>query len=389
MKVLVSGAGIAGLSLAYWLYHFGIKVTLIEKSPDIRTEGYMIDFGGTGWDLADKMGIIPAIRQKAHQTDLIRYVGDHGDTKAKLTLTQLFKTAGVEDKFAVLNRRDLVALLYDQVKSDVQICFDTSISSICQNQDAVTGTFNNGEQASYDLLVGADGIHSNIRRIAFGDESTFANYLGYHFAIFLIPALDHTLENAYSIHLEPGIQVGVYPQNDGQWMVFVIYRADDPTLPAPAGRKAELQRRLHGAGWITRQLLDALNDDDYIFYDTITQIVVPRWYNNHVVLIGDAAHCPTLISGQGASMAMAGAYYLSQALHHHAGLPDALAEYDTRLRPHIERIQRKARNFAPNFVPSGTLRIGLVHTMLRLVDLPLINTLIGKQFSVNSILDSA
>ena len=171
-------------------------------------------------------------------------------------------------------------------------------------------------------------------------------------------------------------------------MVFITMKDDDPTIPMQSERKRFLKERLKNRGWLVSDIIDAIIDETYIFYDTITQIVNPSWSNNRVVLIGDAAHCPTLVSGQGASMAMAGAYFLSQALAENRSLDDALKDYEMTLRPHIDRIQLKARKFAPNFIPDSQWRIQAVHWATRLSDLPFIKNAIGKQFSVQSVIPS-
>jgi len=387
MNILISGAGIAGLTAAYWLHQSGHICTVIEQSPTIRTEGYMIDFGGSGWDVAHQMGLIPELESRQHHVNEIHYIKPDGTIATTIDIKALYDIAAVAGKFLVLNRRDVVEALYQHVRDYTKIDFDMSIRSIKQTSDTTHVTFSNGSSEMYDLVIGADGIHSNVRKIVFGEEQQFTKYLGYHFSIFIIPALK-PIPDGYNMYLEPGIQISIYPIKNDQWMIFVTIKNEDPTIPIHAERNAYLKNRLKTMGWISADIGEAITDETYIFYDTITQIVNPVWSKNRVVLIGDAAHCPTLVSGQGASMAMAGAYFLNQSLSKNDTLTDALLDYDAVLRPHIDRIQQKAKTFAPNFVPSSQWRIYMVQWITRLISLPIVKNIVGKQFSVNSVIPS-
>lgn len=385
MKILISGAGIAGLSLAYWLHQSGHEPIVIEKAPNMRTEGYMIDFGGTGWDVANRMGIIPALEQDKHDIDAIIYKNGKGKSTSQVQLSKLYRAADVEGKFLVLNRRDLAQTLYEMLPQNVELRFSTTIKTINQSPDEVSVTFADGESEPFDLLIGADGIHSNVRKQVFGEETSFAHYLGYHFAVFIIPA-QISLDYAFYLYLEPGVQVGIYPLKDGQWMIYTVYKSEKSVVPPREQRVKELRDVLGQGTWVVPKILEQLSAEPYIFTDTVTQIQMPRWFKNRVCLIGDAAYCPSLISGQGASMAMGGAYFLAEALHNTTNYKDAFLAYENRLRPHIQKIQKSADRFAPNFVPSSRLRISIVNWVLRLIDIPIFTKLVGKQFTVKSIL---
>ena len=177
------------------------------------------------------------------------------------------------------------------------------------------------------------------------------------------------------------------PLTPDRWLVFAIFKQDDPTLPPQKDRVRLIKEKLAHLDWYVPEILDSLQEGDYVFQDSITQIQMPQWYKGRVGLIGDAAYCPTLISGQGASMAMAGAYYLAEALAQCDTHEAAFQMMDAQLRPHIEKIQASARNFASTFVPKSHLRIAIVNTALRLSNVPMFKSMIGKQFTVNSILE--
>jgi 2-polyprenyl-6-methoxyphenol hydroxylase-like FAD-dependent oxidoreductase len=389
MKILISGAGIGGLTLAYWLHKHGHTPVVIEKAPDIRTEGYMIDFTGSGWDVANRMSIVPQLKAKSHNVKRIAYVDTHGRTTAQVPIEKIYRAAEVSGKYFALNRSDLVEVLYHTVQSNVEVRFGKTLQSICQSADQVTAGFSDGSEESFDLLIGADGIHSNVRRLAFGSENEFAQYLGYYFAAFFTSHLPVEVEQGYIMYVEPNVQFGVFPIEPQRWLAFFMYKSEFEGYSQPTQRLETLRRHAANTGWITAQVLDQLPADTPIFHDTVTQIHMPKWSSNRVALIGDAAHCLTLISGQGASMAMAGAYFLAHELKRTTDYHEAFARYEKRLRPYVERAQTKARRFAPTFVPNSRLRITLTNWALRLIDLPPVSSLVSKQISVASIIDAA
>ncbi|MEZ4668141.1 MAG: FAD-dependent monooxygenase [Anaerolineae bacterium] len=389
MKVLISGAGIAGLTLAYWLHKSGHTPVVIEKAHDLRTNGYMIDFAGSGCDVANRMGLIPALRAASHPLTALEYKDGKGQTTARISFDKFFRIFNITDQFFALDRRDLVDILFQAVRSQVDIRFGQQVSTVRQSPDNVSVTFSDGSEESFDLLVGADGIHSHVRDLTFGPENLFTKYLGYYVAAFYVSPDKPYDDPGYAIHVEPNVQFGVFPLPDKRWLAITIYKNSDEGHIPHEQRLGVLKSRLQNVGWITRDVLDMLPPDADIFMDTVTQVQMPMWRLNRVVLIGDAAHCPTLISGQGASLAMAGAYFLAEELNRQGDLATALAAYETRLRPHVEKVQAKARNFAPTFVPNNQLRITLTNWAIRLMDVPPVTKLVGKQLSLESIIPAA
>jgi 2-polyprenyl-6-methoxyphenol hydroxylase-like FAD-dependent oxidoreductase len=387
MRILIVGAGIAGLTLAFWLEKDGHDCVVIEKAPDIRTQGYMIDFGGTGWDVADRMGLIGEMQRKQQPITEIQYKDASGATTAQLSLATFYKAANVEGKFMVINRRDIVQVLYEAVREKVKIRFGTALRSICQSDTGVTAAFEDGTGETFDALIGADGIHSTVRRLSFGEESRFAAQLGYRFSVFQIPRLAYDLGQTYQMYVEPGVQVGLYPYSADEWLVFVVQQSAEEAVPPQNERARTLREQLPKDRWIIGDIAAKLTDDTHVFMDTITQIELPQWANNRVALIGDAAYCPSLVSGQGASMAMAGAYFLAQELNR-TDIHRAFRNYENRLRSHIGKIQKSARDFAPNFVPRSRFRIRAINWVLRMAKLPLVSQVIGKQVVLESIIDT-
>jgi 2-polyprenyl-6-methoxyphenol hydroxylase-like FAD-dependent oxidoreductase len=336
------------------------------------------------------MGLIPQLKATSYSIDAMVFKDAAGHTTVRLPVEKLYRALGITDRYLTLDRRDFVETLYHAVQSDIEVHFGTSLTTICQSADGVAVT-TTGDQLDgrFDLVVGADGIHSNVRRLVFGQESQYANYLGYYVAAFYAPALTGKLEAGCVIHVEPDVQFGIYPLSSDRWLVIPIYKSADEGYISPERRLAVLRSHLRNVGWITQEVLDKLAPDAPIFLDAVTQIKMPKWSCNRVVLIGDAAHCSTLISGQGAALAMAGAYFLTEELNQTGDPQAAMIKYEKRLRPHVEKIQTKAKNFAPTFVPSTQLRITLSYWAMRLIDFPPVTQLFGKQLDVKSFIPAA
>jgi 2-polyprenyl-6-methoxyphenol hydroxylase-like FAD-dependent oxidoreductase len=383
---LISGGGIAGLTLAYWLHHHGLQPTIIEKAPHLRPEGYAIDFGGSGWDVAERMQIISALRERQVTVSQLVFKDETGRTLARLPMAAVQRA--FQDKMIQSTRPDLEAILYDTIRDTVPIRFGSSIQHIEQTPDDVGMIFADGSHERFDLLVGADGAHSNVRRLLFGDESQFAAYLGYYFATFIVPRLEG-MEDGALMYQEPTRQVTIFPYRQKGHTALLAYRATDAGHIPNAQCKAMLEAHYQGAGWIIPQLIDSIADDTPLYFDSVTQIRMPRWTEGRVTLVGDAAHCLTLISGQGASTAMGGAYILAEELGKTDDYRAAFAAYERRVRPFVEDKQRKAARFAKTFVPGSRLGVHVSRLLMKLMFAPALARFAGKQIGFDSLLRAA
>ncbi len=385
-KVLISGGGIAGLTLAYWLHRYGFQPVVVEQAPHLRTEGYAIDFAGSGWDVAERMNLIPELSRRQSIVDHFIFKDRHGRTTARLALEDLRRS--FHGKIIQIMRPNLEQVLYEAVCDTVEIRFGTTIQRIEQSPDDALVFLSDGTAEHFALVVGADGIHSHVRRLVFGEERQFDVYLGYYFATFPVPNLDHFEEGAI-IYLEPNRQATIYPDHHGGFAALLTYRAQDAGSIAATQRKAMLEAHYQGASWVIPQVIDSITDATPVYLNSVTQIRMPRWSDGWVVLIGDAAHCLTLISGQGASTAMGGAYILAEELSKTDDHRAALAAYERRVRPFVEDKQRKAQRFARTFVPRSRLGVQLSYFTLKLLFTPLLAPFIGKQFGLDSLLRAA
>jgi 2-polyprenyl-6-methoxyphenol hydroxylase-like FAD-dependent oxidoreductase len=224
--------------------------------------------------------------------------------------------------------------------------------------------------------------------LVFGDEPQFAVYLGYYFATFPVPNLDH-FEDGAIICLEPNRQATVFPDHHGGYTALLVYRAPDAGHIPTGQHKPMLESCYQGAGWVIPQMIASIGDDTPVYLDSVTQIQMPRWSDGRITLAGDAAHCLTLISGQGASTAMGGAYILAEELGKAADYRAAFTAYERRVRPFVEDKQRKAQRFAKTFVPGSRLGVQLSYLTMKLMFTPLLARFIGKQFGFDSLLQAA
>ncbi|XSG76931.1 FAD-dependent monooxygenase [Herpetosiphon llansteffanensis] len=385
-RILIVGGGIAGLTLGYWLKQYGEQPTIIEQASQRRDEGYGIDFSGSGWDVAQRMGILAELAKRQIQVEAMIIKNSHGQTVLQRPLAPLREA--LPHPMLHLMRPELEAVLAAALPADVSVRYATTLVDLQQHAEYVEVRFNDGCTQQFDLVIGADGIHSQTRQLVFGPESQFAQPLGYTFATFKIPQLADYGANATML-IEPQRQATIYPDRQGGFLLMLAYRSQQTRLPAPDQRKAMLQAAYRGAGWIIPQLIDSINHESAFYCDVISQIRMPRWSQGRVALVADAAHCLTLISGQGAATAMGGAYVLADALAKTADHQAAFQDYEQRMRPFVERKQAGARRVALTFVPRTWLGVQLTRLVMRAAFSPRLASAIGKRIGFDSVLAMA
>ncbi|MEU1737455.1 FAD-dependent monooxygenase [Streptosporangium sp. NPDC020145] len=387
MRVLISGGGIAGLTLAYWLRHRGIEPVVVEHAPHGRLGGYGIDFFGTGYDVATRMGVLDRLTPHRLPVDAVEFVDASGRSQASLTPELLERI--IRGPHLPLMHSTLEGALLDAVAAEVEIRFGESLAEVRDTGTAVEVGFTGGGRERFDLLVGADGVHSRTRELVFGHEERFVRHLGCRLASY--PVTDRYGWGRVRAHYtEPGRQVVVYPDDEpGRLVTLLLFRSSYGES-VPRERRLDLLRaRFDGAGWLTPSLLDDAPAGESIFMDTMAQVVMPAWHRGRVALVGDACGCMTMVSAQGVSMAMAGAYVLAEALASEPGHERAFARYQARMRPQVRRRQRNALLFARMLLP--VTRAGLTAQSLanRLITRHLFAPVLRRQFGADSFLPPA
>jgi 2-polyprenyl-6-methoxyphenol hydroxylase-like FAD-dependent oxidoreductase len=353
MRIAIRGAGIAGGCLAYWLERSGHNVVLIEKAPQFRTGGYVVDFWGVGYIVAERMGILPELRSHGYIFREVRDVDKHGRKAGGFSTDYLRQN--LMERFTSVSRGDLAAAIYQSIGSRVETLFDNSISTINECTNGVLVSFEHGQARQFDLVIGADGLHSSVRAIVFGPEHQFEKPLGYRVATFEVEGYQPRDELIGVTYTTPGRQVGRFALRDDRTIFSFIFSAEKLSGPEPcdvAERKAVLHHVFADAGWECPRILHAMDQISDVYYDRVSQIRMDSWSKGRVMLIGDAGACVSLLAGEGAGLAMTEAYVLAGELNG-AG-PDyqaAYRRYEQLVRPFVEGKQKLARYFASAFVP--------------------------------------
>lgn len=383
-KILISGAGVAGLTLAYFLKEHGFEPTVIERAATLRDGGYMIDFFASGIFVAEQMGINNELAKRNHNTLLLRQFNNKGKKTLKLNVGSLkthLESKG-EGGFYNFLRTDLVDALYQHIKSSVPVHFSTSIKTVQETNTAVEVTFDDDSQESFDLLVGADGIHSNVRELVFSSENIEQLFLGYYVA-----GLSHNVpfpskhKGEIISHIQPKKQIMTYEITEGGSNSLFVIKSDKLPKLQHQQRIDLLRREFEGFVEPIPAILDEATKLDNIYFDEVSQIRIKgAWNKGRTVLVGDAAYCITLLSGQGASMAMTGAYVLAQQLIATKGeYQQAFANFEKNLRPNIETMQHKAVKNAASYLPSSSFALWLRNLLAPILFTKLFSPLVIKQ----------
>jgi 2-polyprenyl-6-methoxyphenol hydroxylase-like FAD-dependent oxidoreductase len=386
MRVAINGTGIAGPTLAYWLRRFGHEPVLFEKAPELRTGGYIIDFWGLGFEIADRMGLIPALLERCYKMERLRMVDAEGREVAGMDVTPMREQ--LQGRFISLSRADLSAVLFKSC-GGIQTRFGVSVAGIEQDGEGVTATLSDGRQDRFDLVVGADGLHSQVRELIFGPEKRFEKSLDCHVAAFRLAGYPLRDELTYVSHTVPKRQVARVALHDDETLVLLVCRSE--LIDGDPGReqqKAALRRAFDDMKWEVPEILDRMDEVDDIYFDRVSQIHLTRWSLGRVAVIGDAAACASLLAGEGTGLAMIEAYVLAGELHRAAGhVEHALTAFEARLRSFVTTKQKAAFRFRNFFAPRTKVALYLRNAAVNALSIPFFaNRLIGSSLRDNLVL---
>lgn len=348
-RILISGASVAGLAAAYWLGRHGHRVTVVERHPGLRP----IDVRGPALTVLDRMGLLSSAEAKKTRIRGVSYVDSDGNELS--CDTEATATGGVIDNPDIeLLRDDLVELLYGASEPVTDYLFDDNIAALADDGVCVSVTFERAAARDFDIVIGADGLHSNVRRLSFGPETQFARRLGTHAAIFTVPNfLD--LDYWQIFHAGESTLAGVYSARDNTEARAMLGFMDAELridYRDTAAQFAELERRMAADGWVRPRLLRYMRAAPDFYFDEMSQIVMDRWSTGRVVLVGDAAYCCSPLSGQGTSVALLGAYILADELAAAGGdYEQGFANYYTAFHDYVLANQWLASDNVPGGAP--------------------------------------
>jgi 2-polyprenyl-6-methoxyphenol hydroxylase-like FAD-dependent oxidoreductase len=352
--VLISGAGIAGPTLGYWLARHGFHPTVVEHAAALRSSGSPVDVRGRAVEVAERMGVMPRIRDAGTDVTGMSFVNATGRRVGRVDMRALQQAAGSRE--VELPRGDLAAILYQASRNDAEFVFHDAIVALGQDEHGVSVTFERAQPRRFDLVVGADGLHSAVRRLAFGPEADFVHHLGLYVATVRLDGLDGLLDGGREVVMynAPGRAVAIHPSR-GQALAFFAFRS--PAVPDFDHRDTAQHKRLLAAafqdgGWRVPELLKRVQAADDLYFDSVSEVRVRPWWQGRVALVGDAASCVSLF-GDGSSLAMAGAFTLAQEL---AASPGdhrvAFGRYEASHRRLVEPKQRNIGRGASLLIPA-------------------------------------
>lgn len=361
-SVVIAGAGVAGLSCAWWLSQQNWKVTVIERADDLRSSGYMLGLTGPGFSAIEKMGLLDKLKCYQPHVQSNKYHNAQGDLLFTLNIQKIWG----ELKMLMLPRTDLVKELYQKVvdETDVEVRFAAELSDTWQTADKVTVELQSGERISADLLIGADGVRSKTRQKLFDNEVQCRESLGYKVAAFAIDEkLQH--ETNFQSYVEPNRAVEFYPLPGERTAGLYLWKdAHTKRVDKREDAIAQLSAQFADSHPNVKRGIESVGTDEPLLFDDLTMITLPNWSCGRALLLGDAAHCLTLLSGQGAGMAMTSAYMLSQSLARF-DIEQALLDHERQMRPVIDRLQHRSRKLAPWFIPSSQLNFRLRNLIIK------------------------
>ena len=386
VRVLICGAGIAGLTLALCLERETHEVLLVERAPGLRDDGYMIDFFGSGYGAMERLGLLSQLRAIHEPIGHLVILDARGRSQVSVPYAALRKHLFRDRHFNFMRGR-LERLLHSRLSESV-LRFGTTVDSYHDAGDCVEVRLSDGTREEVDLLVGADGVHSRIRRIAF-DARDAVRRLDYEAAAFSIehpPPL--AVGNDLVTVTAPRHQVTLYRTTTGGLATFFLHETGERPRSGVGGAACLILRETYrDFGWIVPDVLKLCEGARSFYFDRVEQVALERWSRGRVVLVGDACQCVSPLAGQGASMAVTGAYLLADHLDHH-DLVAGLQAYEAALKPAIARQQAAARRIAQWLVPTSDARLWLRNLFTRASVLPPIAAVLRYQMAAASVFPS-
>jgi 2-polyprenyl-6-methoxyphenol hydroxylase-like FAD-dependent oxidoreductase len=388
--ILVSGGGIAGLALALQLVRSGIRTTVVERADAPRPGGQAVDLRGASREVAERMGLMPGIHPLRVHEEGMSYVDAEGKVFGRMSMADFDGQGAVAE--IEIARGDLAQVLLDALRDAAEAApglldlrFGDRLTALTQDANGVDVEFERAEAARFDVVVGADGVHSVTRRLAFGPEEQFATHLGGYAAFFTMPTPADLEEGWFAMRFVPGATFGIRPDRDPATSKAILtFRMDrDPSLRGDrAAQEALIRERISHAGWHAPAVLEALGAASDLYFDELVRIDVPDVANGRVVLLGDAASCGSPMTGQGTATALIGAYLLAARI---AATPTdtagALRRYSADIAPFAEKGKEIPGGGIKRMVPATRFEAAMSRAMTRVMFSRAMLPLVRRMFS--------
>jgi len=379
-RVLITGASVAGTTLAWWLNHWGFDVTVVERHPQFRDGGQNIDVRGAGRDVLHKMRLEDVVARNGTGEEGIRFVNENNETIAEFDVDEI----GPDGPTAELEilRGDLARILFEACGHDTRFRFGDCVEDIDDQKDGAVVTFKSGNQENYDLVIVAEGVGSSTREMFFMGENE-PRWLDVIMGYFTIPKSESDVDHCRIYTAGEGRSIWLRPDNKGTTRVILVVqkKPDEEDALSPEEQKEFLRQHFHDAGWEAPRVLQGLNTADDLYFDVLRQVKMERWSSGHVILTGDAAWCATPISGIGTTLAIVGAYVLAGELATAKDLDTALHRYDELMRPYVEKGQGVPKIAPKMLQPQTRFGVALQHAVLRVAASPGVKKIVTKFFT--------
>jgi 2-polyprenyl-6-methoxyphenol hydroxylase-like FAD-dependent oxidoreductase len=380
-SVLIVGAGIAGPVLAYFLRRSGLSPVVVERAPSLRATGQTIDVRGAGKEVVRRMGVDEVVRARVTREDGIALVDKDGQTLAAFPADS-FGGGGLVSEIEIL-RGELVKVLYDRGREEVEYIFDDHPTAIADRGDRVEVTFASGLERAFDLVIGADGLRSRTRRLAFPSRDHI-QYLDLYSSYFTIPYSASDGRWARLYNAPGGRTVTLRPDNLGTTRAFLSVRTAHRGHEelSVEDQKRTLHQWFADAGFETPRVLKGMDEAKDFYFEAIGQVKMDRWSVGRVALVGDAGYCPSPISGMGTSLALVGSYILAGELGRHDNHVEAFAQYERLMRPYVKKAQKIFTPAVDIVSPQTQAGITISRAILGLVARPAVLKLLGRLMDI-------
>ncbi|MGW0195276.1 FAD-dependent monooxygenase [Nonomuraea sp. NPDC003201] len=367
MRILISGASVAGPALAYWLTRYGSTVTVVERAAALRkTGGHAVDLFRPAMDIVEKMGLLEQVMAKKTGIERLTMHREGESRPIEVELRRVM--SAVSDRHVEIMRDDLSEIIYDATRGDVDYVFGDSIASISDDGEV---TFDSGRTDTFDLVIGADGLHSNVRRLVFGPESDYATWIGAYLAVVSVPNY-LGLDGRTEVIAGAGRMAGIGTVDMGDARALFLFRTprqlDYHHRDVPR-QKELLREHFEGMGWEVPRLLEELDRTPAFYFDSITQLRMDTWSRGRVTLVGDAGYCPGPAVGGSTSLAVVGAYILAGELATYGGdHTRAFPAYEAEIGDYVRRSRTFAINAAKKIVPGSRFDLWALAATVRLIN---------------------